>query len=124
MLRLMYGRRITSPDQVISRIRVTPNPSDVTMHDKFLLAMARYLRGVGHPTGLDDGLVSQDMMTRDAGNTTLRAERFLVLCTASELQPTDVNWELTVNIQFIIHIWAVLTFDLDALREGPSWTSQ
>jgi hypothetical protein len=96
---MMYSRRITSPDQVISHIDVVQlEDSDANgFRNTFLLWMGRYLRGVGHPEGMDEDLISAEMRDRDAGNQTLRAERFLVLCMASELLPTDPDWKISVR---------------------------
>lgn len=103
----MAGSRITLPHQVVQHISVIPNPSSLDLHNLLLLQLARYLRGVGHPTPTGTGvmantttnLITDAMCESEEGTSlTYRAERFLALSTGSELLPSDPNWMITVRI--------------------------
>lgn len=108
----MAGSRISSPCQVIQHISVIPNPSSSDLHNLLLLYVARYLRGIGHPTptGTSEvantatNLITGAMRESEEGlSPTYRAERFLALSTGSELLPSEPNWKITVRI-FILFL--------------------
>ena len=115
----MNPRRISSPQDLINHIRVSPQPrrnrtlasgetavepppEPVPILTKlFFSKLIRYLSGSGHPSHplLPDALITQEKRESVKDSPVFRAENFLMLATGSELlPPPTAEWEIQVII--------------------------
>jgi hypothetical protein len=109
----MYRLKLDSPERVITLLRfpiIDSVPEEDTTSDseedttsvprtntsqlsaKFLIKLKRYLRGKGHPIHVDisPDVITPEMREAGDGDGVLRATRFLLLATGSDLLQDDL----------------------------------
>jgi len=90
----MGGRCLRSASELINRISFPHDPASVVLTSelatRFTVKLKWYLLGTGHPQheSLSDSLIPEAERIAQQNNATLRAERFMVMATGSEVIPT------------------------------------
>jgi hypothetical protein len=100
------GRRISSPQQIISIINFSAIPGESpdryrTFPDKFSQALKRYLQGSGRPVN-DEFSISSNDRQATTGNDTLRSRAFMKAITGSKYLPLDPD-EDRVTVSLPLH---------------------
>jgi hypothetical protein len=116
LLSHMNPRRISSPQDLINHIRISPQPRKhrtpgepipepaepvPALAQLFFSKFIRYICGNGHPFHhmLPDAVITPERRELVNNDPVFRAENFLMLTTGSELlPPPTTEWEIQVRI--------------------------
>ncbi|KAH9934597.1 hypothetical protein B0H21DRAFT_699322, partial [Amylocystis lapponica] len=108
----MYDRQIKGPDQIITRLEVSPSTGldrELQCFQRlFELRLARYLRGMGHPRTRDlvqSQLISDAQFLKAQNDPILRCQLFLMALTEKDTLPVGNNWSIEVrSLLFYIEV--------------------
>lgn len=117
----MTNRRNYGPDDLRLDVRASDsgNIRLEMLVDILELRVGQYLRGKGHPPGLDGSIILREIYERDLNDSTLRARLLLEAFTESDLLPTEIGWKLSVRKSLIILLCQLILPQI-ILRDIPS----
>jgi len=123
LLSKMYGQLLHSVETLIQHLEFQPlslqSPFTEDDLDIYHMKLARYLRGVGHPSNIAEDILPSAMREEMANDKLYRARRFLKCSTGLSTVPTNADWKIMVRSRLIWLLYLSNVLKITLMDEVP-----